>query len=69
MMLGKNPLKGIKDMLNTNLCNYIPGFKNHLSEFKSVLNINNLYLENESQVWTLICYQFGLNTKQIKSFF
>ncbi|KRM67877.1 tRNA CCA-pyrophosphorylase [Apilactobacillus ozensis DSM 23829 = JCM 17196] len=68
MMLGKNPLKGIKDMLNTNLCNYIPGFKNHLSEFKSVLNINNLYLENESQVWTLICYQFGLNTKQIKSF-
>ncbi|MCK8606491.1 CCA tRNA nucleotidyltransferase [Apilactobacillus ozensis] len=68
MMLGKNPLKGIKDMLNTNLCNYVPEFKNHLSEFKAVLNINNLHLENESQVWTLICYQFGLNTKQIKSF-
>ena len=67
MMLGMNPQAGLKQMLWTNMYRYVPDFSNHLKALQQINNISNLNLQNENQVWSLVCFKFGLDYKQINS--
>ena len=63
-MLGKNPKAGLADFMATGLFAYCPQFKEHQAQLESLLTIENLHLDNEAEVWTLLAACFGYRPEQ-----
>lgn len=64
LMLGKNPKAGLADFMATGLFAYCPQFKEHQAQLNSLLAIENLHLDNEAEVWTLLAACFDYHPEQ-----
>ncbi|KID42591.1 CCA tRNA nucleotidyltransferase [Fructilactobacillus fructivorans] len=66
MMLGKAPSRGLNQMIETKLIQYVPIFNNYVSNIADLATLSiSDYLNNETQVWSLLAVQCGLNDDQI----
>lgn len=68
LFLGQNPVAGLKDFLTTGLYQYCPGFANAKDQLSSLILLNNWQLENEAQLWAVLCWQLQLEQKEISRF-
>ncbi|KRL64229.1 MAG: CCA tRNA nucleotidyltransferase [Lentilactobacillus diolivorans] len=67
MMLGVDAENGLNIMLQTKLYQHVPVFGDHFKELQQIVD-TKFDLVNETQVWSLICYQFGFSRQQITHF-
>ncbi|MBW1605554.1 CCA tRNA nucleotidyltransferase [Lactobacillus sp. Sy-1] len=68
MMMGYQPQLGLRDMLNTNMVDYVPVLNNYLPAIESIIALPNFKLANDNQVWGLLSSGFALHSNQISSF-
>lgn len=66
MFLGKNPNAGVETFINTDLYKYCPDFPNYQDGLEKIAGINKIKLENETECWVLLGYEFNLNIQQLK---
>lgn len=60
LMLGQNPVAGLKDFVATGLFSYCPGMANAKQQLSTMLVLNHWQLQNEAQVWATVCLQLGI---------
>lgn len=65
MMMAKRPKQGLLDMVKTDMYKYIPVFGDHRDDLISISKLNNLKLNSEIEVWSLISFAFQLYSEQI----
>lgn len=68
MLLGQQPVSGLKDFISTGLYRYCPGLADQRASLSQLLLLNNWQLENTQQAWAMLCVQLGLTDKQIGRF-
>lgn len=68
MMKGLKPKQGIDDMISTNMYLHVPLFADYRKQLSDISRFKNLNLNNEIEIWSLICFEFGLNREQISNF-
>ncbi|MBB1079093.1 CCA tRNA nucleotidyltransferase [Limosilactobacillus sp. STM2_1] len=68
LMLGQNPVAGLKDFISTGLYKYCPGLANARDILSTLLLLNHWKLENEAQLWAALCIQLQLGQKEIGKF-
>lgn len=68
MLLGQNPVAGLRDFLTTGLFQYCPGLASAHAQLETLLLLRHWELQNPAQVWAVICWQLQLNQSEISSF-
>ncbi|KRM11540.1 CCA tRNA nucleotidyltransferase [Paucilactobacillus suebicus] len=68
MLLGDNPANGITQLLETGLYKYCPMLEHFKSGLAEIVTLNKWDLSNDTEVWSLLCYSFFLEGKQINDF-
>lgn len=68
MLLGQNPVAGLRDFLMTGLFKYCPGLAGAYAQLETLLLLRQWELQNPAQVWAVICWQLQLNQSEISSF-
>ncbi|WP_105956296.1 CCA tRNA nucleotidyltransferase [Apilactobacillus quenuiae] len=67
MMKGLRPKQGIDDMLSTDMYLHVPFFDNYRKQLSDISHLKNLNLNNEVEVWSLICFEFNFGKEQISN--
>ena len=68
LLLGQQPVSGLKDFIATGLYQYCPGLADQKDALSGLLVLNNWQLANTQQAWAMICVQLGLTGQQIGRF-
>lgn len=68
LLLGQQPVSGLKDFIATGLYRYCPGLADQKDVLSGLLVLNNWLLENTQQAWAMLCVQLGLTGQQIGRF-
>ncbi len=68
LLLGKNPVAGLKDFVATGLYRYCPGLQGAHDVLSKLLVLNQWALENPVQVWTMLCVQLNLSGQAVTRF-
>ncbi len=68
LLLGQNPVAGLKDFIATGLYQYCPGLENAQAALSALLILNQWHLENEAQLWSVLSLQLQLDQKEIGKF-
>lgn len=68
LLLGQQPVSGLKDFIATGLYRYCPGLADQQDALSGLLVLNNWQLENTQQAWAMLCVQLGLTGKSIGRF-
>ena len=68
LLLGQNPVAGLKDFIATGLYQYCPGLENAQAALSALLILNQWHLENEVQLWSVLSLQLQLDQKEIGKF-
>ncbi|MGN1282740.1 MAG: CCA tRNA nucleotidyltransferase [Limosilactobacillus sp.] len=68
LLLGQQPVSGLKDFIATGLYRYCPGLADQHDALSGLLVLNNWQLENTAQAWALLCVQLGLTGQEIGRF-
>ncbi|MBB1099538.1 CCA tRNA nucleotidyltransferase [Limosilactobacillus sp. WF-MT5-A] len=68
LLLGQNPVAGLKDFIATGLYYYCPGLENAQDALSALLILNQWHLENEAQLWSVLSLQLQLDQKEIGKF-
>ncbi|WP_076461792.1 CCA tRNA nucleotidyltransferase [Limosilactobacillus caccae] len=63
LLLGQNPVAGLKDFIATGLYRYCPGMATAGQQLTALLVLNQWQLENEAQVWATVCLQLGITDR------
>jgi tRNA nucleotidyltransferase (CCA-adding enzyme) len=63
LLLGQNPVTGLKDFIATGLYRYCPGMATAGQQLTALLVLNQWQLENEAQAWATICLQLGITDR------
>lgn len=64
LMLGQAAANGLAQLIETNLFQYLPGLSDSATVL-SQLSQNNIALNNEAQVWSLLAITIGINDQQV----
>lgn len=68
LLMGQNPVAGLKDFIETELYKYCPGLSSHKLALSQLLVLNNWEIENVVQAWTLIAGQLGFSSNDVSRF-
>ncbi len=68
LLLGQNPVAGLKDFIATGLYQYCPGLENAQAALSALLILNQWHLENKAQLWSVLSLQLQLDQKEIGKF-
>ncbi|MBD5806607.1 CCA tRNA nucleotidyltransferase [Limosilactobacillus walteri] len=68
LMLGQKPVAGLQDFISTGLYQYCPGLADAKDVLSALLLLNHWELENEAQLWAVICIQLQLDQGEINKF-
>lgn len=68
LLMGQNPVAGLKDFLQTGLYQYCPGLAEQKNSLSGLLLLNNWQIQNVEQAWTVLATQLGLDVQNINPF-
>lgn len=68
LMMGQNPVAGLRDFIETGLYQYCPELKEQKQKLSGLLLLNNWQIENVEQAWAVIAIQLGMDTRGVSGF-
>lgn len=68
LLMGQNPVAGLKDFLQTGLYQYCPGLAGKHQQLSGMLLLNNWQIQSGEQAWAVIVTQLGLNSQESAKF-